>query len=184
MPVNLYDGFTNHIAKETFRCLSFDKDAFIIDWKMDPEGYVPFEHIHLNQDEVFKVAKGELRIIINGKEHIVGPGQSITVPKGQPHIAYNNRPEVLESIVEYRPGLDNYKFFQCFGGLLTDNQMSKNGEVNIPKMCYFTKKMKAKCITRPTKIPAPVFKLVINLFYVVGTVMGWYKLYTKYTGES
>ena len=184
MAVNVYDGFTNQIAKETFRCISFDKDAFTIEWTVQPEGYVPFEHIHLNQDEVFTIKKGELRILIDGKEHIVPAGQSITVPKGKPHIAFNNKLEVLDTIVEYKPGLDNYKFFQCFGGLLIDQDTSKNGTVNIPKMCYFTKKMNAQSITRPTNIPAPIFKLVINLFFIVGSIVGWSKLYTKYTGDN
>jgi len=50
-------------------------------------------------------------------------------------------------------------------------------------MCYFMKRMKTRGITRPTKIRAPVFKLVLNLFYFVGTILGWNKYYKKYTGE-
>ncbi|MCC7025875.1 MAG: cupin domain-containing protein [Saprospiraceae bacterium] len=183
MAVNVYDGFTNQIARETFRCLSYNKEAFTIEWLVEPEGYVPFEHIHLNQDEIFHIKKGEMRILIEGKEHIVPAGESIIVPKGTPHIAYNNKPERLESIVEYKPGLDNYKFFQCFGGLLIDGDTSKNGTVNIPKMCYFTKKMNAQSITRPTSIPAPIFKIAIHISYIIGSIVGWKKLYFKYTGD-
>ena len=124
-----------------------------------------------------------MRILISGKEYIGKPGDTITVPKGEPHIAFNNKPEVLTCEVQYRPGLDNFKFFQCFGGLTLDKDYDKKGQINIPKMCYFTKKMNAQCITRPTSIPAPVFILVINLFYWVGSILGWNKLYTKYTGE-
>jgi mannose-6-phosphate isomerase-like protein (cupin superfamily) len=118
MSVNLYDGFTNKIAGETFRCTSFNKDAFSFDWIVQPGGYVPFEHIHLNQDEIFYIKKGELRIIIDDKEFILGEGQRIRVPKGQRHIAYNNKGTQLHCEVQYRPGLDTYKFFQCSGDLL------------------------------------------------------------------
>ncbi|MCP1384715.1 cupin domain-containing protein [Runella salmonicolor] len=183
MATDLYAGFTNPIAGETFRCISFSKEAFTIDWVVQPEGYVPFEHIHINQAEIFHVKSGEMRILIDGQKHIVKTGDSITVPKGKRHIAFNNKPEVMNCTVEYRPGLDNFKFFQCFGGLTLDEDYNKKGQINIPKMCYFTKKMNAQCITRPTSIPAPVFKMVINLFFMVGTVLGWNKLYTKYTGE-
>jgi hypothetical protein len=41
-----------------------------------------------------------------------------------------------------------------FGGLTIDEDTTKNGTVNIPKMLYFGKKMKVQCSTRPTKIPA------------------------------
>jgi hypothetical protein len=63
MAVTLYDGFTNKITGETFRCISFDRYAFRFDWIVEPKGYMPFEHIHLKQDEIFYVKKGELRIL-------------------------------------------------------------------------------------------------------------------------
>ena len=184
MPVNLYEGFTNRIAGETFRCLSFSKEAFSFEWIVQPNGYVPFEHIHLKQDEVFHIKKGEMKMVIGGKEYIVGEHQRITVPKGARHIAYNNKPTLLHCVVEYVPGLDNYKFFQCFGGLTIDRDTTKNGTVNMPKMLYFSKKMKAQCTTRPTSIPRPFFYLALNLFFIVGTMLGWSKLFTKYTGEK
>jgi quercetin dioxygenase-like cupin family protein len=181
MAIDLYKGFTNTITGERFQCLSYDEDAFVFEWTVQPNGYVPFEHIHLKQDEVFHVKKGELRVLINGKVHIAGPGVTLTVPAGQRHIAFNNTAGLLQCVVEYRPGLDNYTFFQCFGGLTIDNDINEKGSINIPKMLYFTKKMKAKCITRPTNIPAPFFKLAITLFFLMGMVLGWQKLYFKYT---
>ncbi len=184
MATDLYAGFTNPIAGETFRCVSFTEEALTIDWIVQPEGYVPFEHIHLNQAEIFHVKSGEMRILIDGAEHIGKPGDMITVPAGKRHIAYNNASEVLTCVVEYRPGLDNFKFFQCFGGLTLDKDYNNKGQINIPKMGYFTRKMNAQCITRPTSIPAPVFNLAINLFYVMGIILGWKKLYAKYTGEN
>jgi len=184
MAVTLYDGFTNKITGETFRCISFDRYAFRFDWTVEPKGYIPFEHIHLKQDEIFYVKTGEMRIIIDDEEHIIREGQRITVQKGKRHIAYNNRPSRLECMVEYTPGLDTYKFFQCFGGLTIDGDISKNGTVNIPKMLYFGKKMKAQSMVRPTNIPAPLFYLAGNFFFIIGTIRGWNKLFTKYTGKA
>jgi hypothetical protein len=184
MAVTLYDGFTNKITGETFRCISFDRHAFRFDWIVEPKGYVPFEHIHLKQDEIFYVKKGELRIIIDGKENIVREGERITVRRGKRHTAYNNRPAQLHCVVEYTPGLDTYEFFQCFGGLTIDGDISKNGTVNIPKMLYFGRKMKTQSLVRPTKIPAPVFSLAGNLFFIIGSLSGWNKLFTKYTGRK
>jgi len=184
MAVNLYNGFKNEITGETFRCRSYSEDLFSFDWIVQPGGYVPFEHIHLYQDETFHIQSGEMKILIGNDEYICGPGETVTVPKGKSHIACNNKPEMLVCRVEYKPGLDNYKFFQCFGGLTLDKDMNKRGQINIPKMLYFTSKMNARCVTRSTSIPVPVFKFALSACYVIGTFLGWKKLYKKYTGED
>ena len=183
MAVNLYDGFKNDISGESFRCLSFDQKALVLHWEVQPDGYVPFEHIHLNQDEIFHIKHGEIKIILDGKERIGRAGDTIKVPMGKAHIASNNRKEVLSCVVEYKPGLDNYTFFQCFAGLTLDKDTDRKGQINIAKMLYFTRKMGAQCLTRPTSIPAPIFRLAIHACYLVGLVLGWKKLFIKYTGQ-
>ena len=181
MAIDLYHGFTNTTTGETFRCISSKPHFFRFEWTVEPGGYVPLEHVHLNQDETFYVRRGEMRVRINAVDHIIGEGQDMTVPKGHRHIAYNNTSSMLQCDVEFRPGLDTYTFFQCFAGLTLDRDTSKNGTVNIPKMLYFTRKMKAKCLARPSSIPAPVFYLALNFFYLVGTIAGWKKKFEKYT---
>jgi hypothetical protein len=150
-------------------------------WIVKPEGYVPFEHVHYNQDETFHVKKGELRVMIEGKAHIAGPGQKIVVTKGKRHIAFNNKNEDLDTLLEYRPALDHERLSQCFNGLINDGYIDKKGCISIPMMGYCLKKMKCKAMARPTSIPAPAFKLALIAFYVMGTLKGWNKLYDKYT---
>ena len=71
---------------------------------------------------------------------------------------------------------------ECFMGLINDGDIDKKGGINIPKMGYFLTKMKAKCMTRPTEIPAPAFNIALKVFYIRGLLSGWNKLYKKYTG--
>lgn len=181
MATDLYNGFTNIITGEKFKCISYNENSFRFDWIVEPGGYVPFEHVHLKQDEIFYIKAGEMKIQIENKEYLIGEGQSIRVSKGKRHIAYNNKPSTLYCEVEYSPGLDTYKFFQCFGGLTLDRDTTKNGTVNIPKMLYFTKRMKAICISRPTNIPSPLFYLALNFFFIAGSLSGWKKQFKKYT---
>ena len=183
MPINIYEPCTNPISGETFKTISFDKDAFIMQWTVQPNGYVPFEHIHLNQDEIFHVKKGEIRVVMNGKEHIAKEGETVIVPTGTPHIAYNNKAEVLDCVVEYKPGLDQDVFMQCFVGLINDGFLDKKGGIDIPRMGYFLAKTKAKCMARPTEIPAPLFNMALRVFYLRGILSGWAKLYNRYTGK-
>jgi quercetin dioxygenase-like cupin family protein len=181
MAIDLFKGFSNPVTGERFRCLSFSRDAFVCEFIVLPKGGVPFEHIHLNQDEIFHVVSGEILLVIDGVEKIGKTGDTIVVPKGKSHIAYNNSSDTLRCIVEYRPGLDNYMFFQCFAGLTIAGDYDKKGQINIPKMLYFTKLMRAQCISRPTSIPAPVFRLALEVCYVVGGLRGWKRFFEEYT---
>lgn len=180
MPIDVFKPITNPVTGETFRCLAVDENAYIEEWTVPPVGYVPFEHIHLRQDEILHVKSGEARFVVEGKEIIAKAGETITVAKGERHIAFNDKNETLQCVVEYRPGLDSLLIAQCFLGLILDGEYDQHGGPSIPKMGYFIKGCEA--LTRPTNIPAPVFKQVINLFYLKGKVLGWKKLYKKYTG--
>ena len=181
MAIDLYQGFTNVITGESFRCISYDPSVIRFDWRVQPAGYAPIEHVHINQDEIFHVKEGEMKILIGGLECTVRAGESITIPKGTRHLPFNSRPDMLRCEVEYRPGLDTYKYFQCFGGLTVDKDVSKNGTVNIPKLLYFTRKMKAQCVARPASMPGVVFYVVLNLCYLMGRIFGWEERYLRYT---
>ncbi|HEX6269380.1 MAG TPA: cupin domain-containing protein [Anaerolineales bacterium] len=181
MAIDLYQPFTNPVTKETFRCLSHNDQAYTTDWIVQPGGYVPFEHIHLSQDEIFHIKRGELRLVLDGREQIGVTGQTVTIPRGVRQIAYNNKPEVLHCILEYRPGLDTHKVFQCFGGLTLDGDLDRRGLVNPFKMMYFMKRMNARAIARPSYLPGPFFGPLMNIFFMIGSIAGWEKQYRRYT---
>jgi mannose-6-phosphate isomerase-like protein (cupin superfamily) len=182
MPVDLFQPLTNPITKETFRTISASADAYVFEWIVAPGGYVPFEHIHLAQDEIFRIETGEVRLVIDGKEFIGKPGDVTTVPKGKRHIAYNNKNETLKAIVEFRPGLDMHLLDQCYNGLLLDGEYDRKGAPPILKLGYFMKGMQA--VTRPTSVPAFGLGLMVNFSYCLGILLGWEKLYKKYTGRE
>lgn len=116
MAIDLFEGFTNPNAGETFRCISSTKETFVFEWTVQPGGHVPSEHIHYNQDETFRVKQGQLLIRLNGKEHVGKPGDTFTAYKGQPHIAMNNSSDVLVCEVEFSNASETFTFFQCMGG--------------------------------------------------------------------
>jgi quercetin dioxygenase-like cupin family protein len=181
MAIDLYQPFTNPVTKETFRCLSCTEEAYVMEWIVQPEGYVPFEHIHISQDEIFHVEQGEIRVVLDRQPQIGRAGETVIVPRGTRHIAYNHRPETLVCVVEYKPGLDISRSFQCFSGLTCDGDVYGRYGINIPKMMYFMKRMNLKALARPSNVSAPIFSVLMNMFYAYGSFMGWEKLYKKYT---
>lgn len=180
--IDIFKTYIDPASKESFRGISLDENAYKMEWIVQPEGYVPLEHIHLKQDEIFEVQAGEIRLLMDGKEYLGKAGDTILVPKGKKHIAYNNTDAVLKCMVSYTPSLDILQFEQCFMGMIQDGHYDKNGKINIPMMGYFLEKMKCKAMTRPTEIPAFAFGIALKAFYLLGTVKGWKKYYTKYTG--
>ena len=48
-------------------------------------GESPPLHIHRNEDEVFHILEGSMRIQIDGRESIAHAGQTVLAPKGVPH---------------------------------------------------------------------------------------------------
>lgn len=153
-----------------------------MEWIVHPGGYVPFEHVHIYQDEIFHVKQGEMRAKVNGEEKIGKTGDTLCVPRGARHIAYNDCDEPLVCIVEYKPGLDHYKTMQCFAGLTLENEMDKRGLVNIPKIMYLLRRTQAQSLPRPAFVPEPIFRLGMEFFFVIGSITGWERLYEKYTG--
>lgn len=152
-----------------------------MEWTVHPGGYVPFEHVHVAQDEIFHVEKGEVRARVN-KQAIFGkPGDSLVAPRGVRHIAYNDKDTPLVCIVDYKPGLDHYTTMQCFAGLTLDGSLDRRGLVNIPKIMYLLKRADALSLPRPAFAPDFAFRLGMSVFYMLGTMMGWEELYKKYT---
>jgi quercetin dioxygenase-like cupin family protein len=180
--IDLYQPFTNPVTRETFRCISFNEEAFTMEWTVHPGGYVPFEHVHVRQDEIFHVQQGEMRANVNGRPVIVKRGDTVTIPRGTRHIAFNDRPEALICIVDYKPGLDHYLTMQCFAGLTLDCDFDKRGLVNVPKILYMLKKANAQSLTRPAFTPQWLYQFGMNIFFAAGSVLKWESLYQKYTG--
>src|SRR5690242_12413808 len=136
MAIDLYQPFTNPITRETFRCISSTEEAYTMEWTVHPGGYVPFEHVHMRQDEIFHIQRGEMRTRMQGAEVFGKKGETVRVPFGTRHIAFNDRDEPLVCIVEYKPGLDHYRSMQCFAGLTLDGALDKKGLVDIPRIMY------------------------------------------------
>jgi uncharacterized protein YndB with AHSA1/START domain/quercetin dioxygenase-like cupin family protein len=48
-------------------------------------GFLAVEHVHRSQTEHYEVIEGVMRLSLDGKEHLLGPGDEMTTPPGTPH---------------------------------------------------------------------------------------------------
>ncbi|MBS1531813.1 MAG: cupin domain-containing protein [Bacteroidetes bacterium] len=181
MAVNIYEQCTNPITGEIFKCISADSYVFKIQWvKKAGSVHGASPHAHVYQDEIFYVNKGRLKMLVENKERVAGPGEKIIVGKGKSHIVVNT-PDELDITLECRPALDYGKFMQCFKGLVEDGYTNEKGYPDSRMMGYFMKKMKCRSVTIPEGITLRKFKWTLNKYYLLGTMNGWGKLYKRYT---
>ena len=144
-----------------------------MEWTVHPGGYVPFEHVHVNQDEIFHIERGEMRARVKGVTQHGKAGDTLTIARGARHIAFNDKDEPLICIVEYKPGLDHYQTMQCFAGLTLDCLYDKRGLVDVPKIMFMLKRINAQSLTRPASAPAWLFHFGMSAFYAIGSILHW-----------
>lgn len=64
-------------------------------------------HTHTHEDESFFILEGELRVLVGGEEHHIGPGEFIHLPKGIVH-AYFAKTDTVKMLCTMAPaGLEN-----------------------------------------------------------------------------
>ena len=99
MGIDLYKSFNNPITRETFRCISFNEEAFTMEWIVHPGGYVPFEHVHVRQDEIFHILDGEVAFLVDGKRISAQRGQTLIAPKWIAHTYLIESPQGARMLV-------------------------------------------------------------------------------------
>ena len=70
---------------------------------------------------------------------------------------------------------------QCFGGLTLDCNYDKRGLVNVPKIMFMLKKVNALSLTRPAFAPDWLFRLGMNTFFAIGSILKWEAYFERYT---
>lgn len=100
-----------------------DGELFQVDFYLQPGAFVAAEHIHPLQEERFAVIAGTLRGRVGGKDLNSGPGETVVVPKGTPHVWWNSGDDELHVLVEVRPALRFESFFETFFGLAQDGKV-------------------------------------------------------------
>lgn len=79
-------------------------------------------HLHPDSDETVYVFEGELRFLIDGVEHLVGPGTVVSVPRGIPH-AFIVTSDMARSLWVTTPGGTMEAFYRQAGDVAVDRSL-------------------------------------------------------------
>ena len=128
-------------------------------------------HIHPRQESNAKVISGQLHFIVNGKEQIIGPGESIHIPAGAPHCFWNEDDTEAHSIQFFTPALHIDEFFESYFAMANDGKLDDKGMppfLQLPLMG-----LKHKDEIRVTNPPWPVQLLSYWILAPISFLMGY-----------
>src|SRR3954470_17375136 len=87
-------------------------------------------HIHPRQEERIEVVSGAVRSISRGVERLLGPGETVATPPGEPHTVGPAGQDAVEMIVEFRPALGFENFIERTFALDRAGHLNAKGRGN------------------------------------------------------
>ena len=157
-----------------FRKTAHDTNGELLqaDFYLPPGGFVAAEHIHPLQEERFEVLTGTLRGRIAGKEVTGGPGETVVVPAGTPHVWWNSGDAEMHVLVEVRPALRIEVFFETFFGLAQDTKVNpKTGLPNPLQLAVTLQAFRHEIIlARPPRLAQ---RLLFGSLAPIGSLLGY-----------
>lgn len=143
------------------------------------KGQTVDDHIHLLQNETFKVLSGRLTCLQNGTTQTVNAGDDITLPKNTPHNHYNMDDEPVEYIQTISPAMDIDYFIENLFGMIND------GKVKEGKLPFLQAMVTLKYLESPSllaNLPRGVQKGLAAFLAPIARLFGYRAIYKKYTG--
>jgi quercetin dioxygenase-like cupin family protein len=71
-------------------------------------------HVHPKAEEEFTVKTGRLNVSIDGLMHLLGPGETIIVPRGKAHLFSNAHQGDTQAVIRFTPAQNHLRFFFNF----------------------------------------------------------------------
>jgi uncharacterized protein YndB with AHSA1/START domain len=79
-------------------------------------GFITQYHVHTRQSECFEVIEGALRLVIDGREHLLGPGETMEIPAGTPHRQLAGDEGEGRVRIQVRPAARTMEFLEVLAG--------------------------------------------------------------------
>jgi quercetin dioxygenase-like cupin family protein len=117
----------NRVTGEAMTILQSTAEAFRFRFSLGPRCSIPGTHFHPNKEQRVSVISGEMHLRVNGVHHIVGAGESMTVPAGAHHFQWNPSDSEMIAIEEIRPAGRIHDMFATVFGLANDGRTNSRG---------------------------------------------------------
>ena len=102
-------GLRFEIREHTDELLEFDAVG-------RSRGFITQYHVHTLQSEHFEVIEGALRLVVDGREHLLGPGEKMEIAAGTPHRQLAGDEGSGRVRVTVRPAARTLEFLRLLAG--------------------------------------------------------------------
>jgi len=92
-----------------------------------PRGFPALAHVHPRQSERHEVVSGSLKVRMNGRDRVLGPGESIEIPAGRPHRHYAAGSGEGHVSVKLRPALRTEELLARLADLASSGDITRRG---------------------------------------------------------
>jgi quercetin dioxygenase-like cupin family protein/uncharacterized protein YndB with AHSA1/START domain len=92
-----------------------------------PRGFLAQRHVHPEQLERIEVVSGALKVGMNGRDHVLRPGDSIEIPAGTPHtqVPVGDGPGTVR--IQQRPAGRSVEFLARLAEMCREGQFMRGG---------------------------------------------------------
>jgi quercetin dioxygenase-like cupin family protein len=140
-----------------------------------PSNYKEPEHIHPFQENIFELISGTVHFWVNGSQHTITAGETITIPKGIPHYFWNEGNMEAHYIQKFSPSLHIDQFFRTYFALTRENKVNKKGLPNLFLISIIS--LNHQNEIRLIKPPWAIQKFLFSLLAPIGKLMGYKAVY-------
>lgn len=106
-------------------------ERLVLDFYINPAGFSPRPHVHLNVEERVTVHAGHLSLTLSGQTRELGPGESAVIPIRETHGLEAVGDEQLHMTVEVIPASAFEPLFETVFGLYRDGRSDARGRESV-----------------------------------------------------
>jgi quercetin dioxygenase-like cupin family protein len=156
---------------ESIKVRHSDAQRLTVEVAYAPGGGPPPAHFHPGQDERFEVMAGELRVRVDGETRTLGPGDTLSVPRGTVHQMWNPGYEPVRAIWETTPGGRTHDWFRAIDALHREGRVGKNGMPG--PLAFAVMLTEYDDVFRLAVRPQAVIRVVLAALAVIGRLRGY-----------
>lgn len=128
-------------------------------------------HVHPRQTSGAGVTAGSLTFDIEGQEHRLSAGESITIPPNTPHRFWNDGQDEAVSTQFFEPALDTAAFFETLFALAAADQLDAKGMPRPLQLALLVPEFGDEI--RPVSPPWPVLRALSTILSPLARARGY-----------
>ena len=155
-------------------------ERLVADLYIRPGGAIAGKHVHAYITEHFEVLTGTVRVHVDGRDHIAGPGEQVAVPPGAVHAWSNAGDDEAHVLVDVRPAERFELMVQNLYGLANDGKANAKGVPRLLPLALFAREFRREGeFTRP---PRAVQRLLFGALAPLARARGYKAINPEYVG--